>query len=183
MLKLIRYVNEPKTIPYTCKKPYTCTVDFFTWCAECDRDGEHGYLHFGVLCGHKIDGASVPWPINILPAFHNWYGGTNKDLDGLGHDLLYLFEGKVDGLAKPLNYGECDDYYRGGKRCHGFGRGPAGIQDVFLNFAHTKRHWGRDEYEVKDRAALLWLPTDQLPIHTVYELKRKSVMMPCRTSL
>lgn len=163
MLKLIRYVNEPQVIPYTCKKPYTCTADFFTWCAECNRDGDCGYLHFGVFNGHMIDGASVPWPINKLPAFHNWYGATNRDLDGLGHDILYMFRGHVDGMDKDLSAGECDDYYRGGKRCHGFGRGPAGIQDVFLNLAHNKRHWGNDSYGVKDKAILLWLPSPVFP--------------------
>lgn len=146
-------------IPYTDDKPYSATSNFH-WYADCTIRGKRGKLHFYVKEGHKVDGASVPWPINKVEAFRNWYtdkgNPTKRNCAGVGHDILYMKKGEVKCLDKPLDIEECDDYYRGMKRCDGFGRLAASTQDFFLQLAHNKRHWGNDGYGVMELAEVEW---------------------------
>lgn len=83
---------------------------------------------------------STPFLIQpFLPSYKA--NDTRYNACGFFHDDLYQKKG-----YGYFSIEECDDLFRGMLREAGVGRGWAGLADKFLIFAHTKHHWGNNEY-------------------------------------
>lgn len=123
---------------------------------DCIIDGVRGQLHVNFSAGYILDFCSAPWPWSIkVPQFLD---DPAYDICAGTHDVGFGLAGYVKGLRRRLKAGEVDDILRGGWRCFGMSRFWASTSDMFLVFAHTKRHWGADQYSCKDKAELVWIP-------------------------
>lgn len=146
----------PISFPMEGDRPYIATKAY-GWSAICIIDGWRGLLTFDVSEGYISDGCSFQVPLLRNPPIRHWWGQPKMDCAALGHDILYMLEGRVNGLGRSLSVSECDDYIRGAWREGGMPRGWAGVADVCLNVAHTRRHWGSDGYNVRDKVKVNWV--------------------------
>lgn len=103
-------------------------------------------ITFIIKTGFVCDGLSVPkifqW---FLPAWDK--KNVLYNLAGAVHDGLYTNKG-----FSIFTREECDSIFRGILRDSGISRFKAGCADKAIEwFASGDKHWGNDDYNVKDR--------------------------------
>ena len=151
------HVPEGK-MPLSGEKPWKFANDYSAY-FDAIIDGVQGKLFCNFYSGYQLDFCSAPWPWSIkVPQFLD---DPAYDVCAGAHDVGFGLEGCVKGLGRKLKAGEVDDILRGGWRCWGMSRFFASTSDFFLVFAHTKRHWGADQYKCRDRAELVWIPNEK----------------------
>lgn len=145
----------PVKMPLDGKDPWKFR-DSYSAYFDASIDDVRGKLFVNFYSGYKLDFCSAPWPWSIkVPQFLD---DPAYDVCAGAHDVGFGHKGKVKGLGRSLTADEVDDIIRGGWRCYGMSRFVASTSDFFLVFAHTKRHWGADQYKCRDKAELVWIP-------------------------
>ena len=135
-------------------------ANVLVWLTRTYKDGkkEKALLEIVLEPKYKTDGASTFWPISKWVP--QWICGYDKYNAGpVGHDVLYMLGGIVTGEFEPvkLSREEVDDILRGIWRCWGMSRFLAGCADKGVELvAGGKKHWGSDNYGVRQFATATW---------------------------